>query len=701
MSSNLDLIFRARSVALVGLSSDAKKMTGAPLGILHQTGFKGNIYPVNPARAEIGGVKCWPSIASLPEVPDVAMIMLPAAACAQALRDCAAKGIHACVIPSSGFEETDEGAADAAALRQAAAEGDIAVVGPNCEGMWSVRSRVLLTFGSAAKRSVLHEAPIAILSQSGAMAGAMARHLQNDGVGCAYVVSVGNEAVLTIADYLEWMIEQDDVSVVALFIEGLRDGERLLRLIEKATAQGVRIVALKCGNTDAGMKAAASHTGKMASPFAVYNDLLAQAGAVMVSSLTDLIAAAEVLMVAPSPPHHGADGGVAVFSIPGGTRAMTADHFDAQRVPMSTFARGTVAALTAALPEFGGVENPTDLTGQVLSHPKLFNESLWLIARDPHTEALIVQVANRGPHDVMERLELLGEVTAETGVPVIATFLGDALPAADRTALRAKKVLCARDAAEAARFLGWIYRARENAERQHPKPVTTAKLSLPTNWTETSNWLDAARIPLPAWRIVEGAFTAAQACEGLQFPVAVKALPEDSDHKTEMGLLALNVCDIEGVEREAARIRGLLGKPAGGVLVQQMASAGVEVVLAAVRNPDFGPVMAIGLGGIAIELFRDVAWLALPTHGPAVREALSRLRLATVLAGFRGKPAADTDALVDAAVSFGAAFVATQPAASEIEVNPLIVLPIGQGVVAVDALVKVDAAAGDVQTHKH
>lgn len=688
MTHALDHIFRARSVALVGLSSDPHKMTGAPLPILMQTGFAGAIHPVNPKAAEIGGVRCYPSIEALPESIDVAMIMLPSSACAQAVRDCAAKGIRACVVPSSGFEEMKEGAGDAQALRQAAAETGVVVVGPNCEGLWSVRSRVLLTFGSAAKRDVLHQAPIAILSQSGAMGGAMARHLQNDGIGCAYMVSVGNETVLTLADYLEWMIEQDDVRVVTLFIEGLRDGERLLRAIERAVAKGIRVVALKCGNTEAGVKAAASHTGKMASAFAVYHDLLTSAGAVLVSSLTELIAAAEVLATAPLPPRRGEGGGVSVFSIPGGTRAMTVDHFDAQGVPMAMFTRDTVAALTAALPDFGGVENPTDLTGQVLSRPALFNECLSHIAQDPHTEAMIVQVANRGPRDVMERVEIIGDVARDTGVPVIATFLGDALPTADRAVLRERKVLCARDPAEAARYLGWLYRSRESAERARPPARVLRPVTMPNSWPETAAWLDAAGVPVPPWRVLDPGVPAAKACAGLRYPVAVKALPEDSDHKTELGLLALNVADAAGVDREVARIRQAMSKPGASVLVQEMAAPGVEVVLAAVRNPDFGPVLAIGLGGVATELFKDVAWLALPTQPQAVRAALSKLRLVTVLRGFRGKAPADVDALVDAAVRFGDTFVSTQPAASEIEVNPLIVQSVGRGVVAVDALIK-------------
>ncbi|HSV83107.1 MAG TPA: acetate--CoA ligase family protein [Ramlibacter sp.] len=692
MNSTLDSVFRARSVALVGLSSDSRKMTGAPLGILRQTGFAGDIWPVNPRHAEIGGLRSYARIEDLPGTPDVAMIMLPAADCAAAVRACAARGIRGCVIPSSGFEETETGHAHAQALRAAARDTGMAVVGPNCEGLWSVRSRVLLTFGSAARRDVLHHAPIAILSQSGAIGGAVARHLQEAGVGCAYMVSVGNEAVLTLSDYLEWMILQDDVRVVALFIEGLRDGARLLQLVRRAAAGGIRVVALKSGNSAAGLQAAASHTGKMASDFEIYRQLLQRAGAVLVDSLADLVAACEVLSLAPLPPRRGADGGVSVFSIPGGTRAMTVDHLDAQGVPLARFTRATVAALAAALPDFGGVENPTDLTGQVLSHPGLFDECLQHIARDPGTEALIVQVANRGPADVLQRIDLLGAVARGSAVPLVATFLGDTLPPAPRAQLRAAGVLCARDPAEAARFLGWLYRVRAGAARPLPSASTPRRLALAADWQTTAHWLQQAGLTPPAWQLLRAGETARDACGKLRYPVAVKALPEQAEHKTELGLLTLGVATPTEVDREAARIRSALGQPQADILVQEMASPGVEVVLAALRNPDFGPVLAIGLGGIATELFSDLAWLALPATADEVREAIAGLRVATLLAGFRGRPRADSEALVQAAVRFGQAFVDTVPLPAELEINPLIVQAEGHGVVAVDALVKLQDA---------
>lgn len=685
----LDALFHARSIALIGVSGDPRKITGAPLAILAQTGFTGTIFPVNPRYEELGGVRCYSDVAALPEAPDVALVMLAAAQVPATIRACAARGVRAAVVLSSGFEESDDGRGHALALARAARETGIPVVGPNCEGVWSVRARVLLTFGSAAKRNVLHHAPIAVLSQSGAMAGAVGRHLQDRGVGCAYIVSVGNETVLTIADYLEWMIGQDDVRVVLLFIEGLRDGARLLALIERARQRGIRVVTLKTGNSTAGAKAAASHTGKIASPFAVYRDLLEEAGAIAVQSLTDLIEAGEVLATAPLPPERGARGGVSVFSIPGGTRAMTADLLEVHGVPLARFASHTVHALESALPEFGGTENPTDLTGQVLSHPGLFEQCLRIVAEDPNTEALIVQVANRGPRDVVERSGLLISVAQATGLPMVVTFLGDTLPPVERAPLHAAGIACARDPAEAARYLGWLYRAREIAAQPDPAPFgATVAVAPPSTWSAMVAWLAACGIAVPASRTVVAGADAHAACADLRYPVAVKALPEDCDHKTESGAVLLGMRSADEVAGAVAQVRSRLGDARAAILVQEMVGDGVEVLLSALRNPDFGPVLALGMGGTDVELHRDVAYLALPTDAARVRRALRRLRVSTLLDGFRGRPRADVDALVAAAVRFGAQFAQHGEAVAEVEINPLFVRPGNAGVIAVDVLVK-------------
>jgi acyl-CoA synthetase (NDP forming) len=428
----------------------------------------------------------------------------------------------------------------------------------------------------------------------------------------------------------------------------------------------------------------------MASPYAVYRDLLQEAGAIQVHSLTDLIDAAQVLSVAPTPRVCGEHGGVSVFSIPGGTRAMTADALEQEGVPLATFARSTVQALAAALPEFGGTENPTDLTGQVLSHPGLFDRCLDLIADDPNTEALIVQVANRGPRDVSERVDLLGRVAARTGVPVIASFLGDAMPAAERLRLRAHGVVCARDPVEAARYLGWLWRSRAVMQKT-PEPQGSAPAlgdtTPPRTWAEMTELLARCGIAVPGWRIVDATQDPAQACQGLRFPVAVKALPEDVDHKTELGLVRLNI-EAQALVHAVQDIRVRLGTARARVLVQEMDPGGVEVLLSALHNEDFGPILALGSGGVATELDADVAYVALPTTPERIGRALQGLKLARRLEGFRGQAPADAQALQTAACALGEQFLGLQ-GARELEINPLFVHTRGSGrLVAVDALVK-------------
>ncbi len=697
LSSRLDRIFRARSVALIGVSGNAHKLNGAPLAILQKSGFAGKIYPINPKYQELGGVRCYPDIESLPEPADVALVMVAAEEVVDTVAACARKGMGSCIVFTSGFEEVEGGRELAAQLAQAAHGTGMPIVGPNCEGVWSVKSRVLLTFGSAARREHLQHAPIAILGQSGAITGSIARHLQENGVGCAYVVSVGNETVMNVLDYLEWIIGQDDVKVVLLFIEGLNDGARLLPLAARARARGIQLVALKSGNSAIGQAAAASHTGKIASSYAVYRDVLDQAGVIQVDSLTDLIEAAEVFTFCPLPPRHGATGGVSVFSVPGGTRALTADLCEAHGIPLATFEAETVSQLKQVLPAFGQADNPTDLTAMVLSDPAMFDKSLHLIADDPNTEALIIQFANRGPIEVVEKAEAFKTLAREKQVPVVLTFLGDRLAPEVRRDFLGAGVLAARDAAEAARYLNWLYKGRELLARAagepsgipEGRPAGMARgSSVPRTWEETATFLADAGIGMPGWRILRSSDDAVLACAGLQFPVVVKALPADSDHKTELGLVLLNVASAADVAGAAATVRQRLGKADAGVLVQEMVPGGVEAVLSIIRNPDFGPVLAIGTGGIAVELFRDLGYLAMPVTRAQVIALVARLKLSTLLKGFRGKPAADAGALVDAALGLAARFAQCDSSMQEIELNPVFVMPGQSGVLAVDALVK-------------
>jgi len=689
----LDPIFRARSVAVVGASADPRKLNAIPLQILRMTGFAGSIYPVNPKYDEIDGTRCYPDVASLPEPASVALILVPAADVPGVLDQCGSKGTRAAVVCSSGFEEVTNSERLVDAVKATCRRHRIALVGPNCEGVWSVRSNVLLTFGSAARRETLVHAPIAMLSQSGSMAGAVARQLQDSGFGCAYIVSVGNETVTTLLDHLDYVIAQDDVRVVLLFLEGLNDGERLVRVAARARARGIVIVALKAGSSKAGRAAVASHTGKLTTSHAIYRDVFRQAGIIQVESLVELIEAAEAFSSVSLPRANlGSDAGAAVFSIPGGTRALTADLCEARNVPLARFGTATTAALQDALPAFGVPGNPTDVTGQVLSQPDLFERALRIIGRDPATTSLIVQLANRGPHDALRYQRVIAETANENALPTVISFLGDSLSGVQRRDFAGHGILCARDPADAVRYLSWLYRA---ANLRPPAVVDVSAATrtpdaapLAAGWPGAMQLLDEAGIAVPRWEILAETGIGTSAARNLRFPVALKVLPEYAEHKTDAGLLRLNLATASCVDQAARQLREAVGDAKAPLVVQEMVAAGVEVVLSTIADPDFGTVVAIGSGGVLVEVLHDIGYLAAPITEGDVEELLGRLMLSRLLDGFRGAPRADRRALARAALGLARAFAARRHELDEIEINPLIVLPDGHGVIAVDALVR-------------
>lgn len=687
----LDRVFKARSVAFVGVSADPAKTSGTPLRNLLRHRFAGRVLLVNPRHAEIEGIACFPSIEALPEAPDCAFVSLAAERVPAAVEACGRRGIRACVILSSGFEEAAGGRPLAEALARAAARHGVLLVGPNSEGVWAVRERVILTFGSAAKRDSLVHGPVAALTQSGGVGAGIVRQLMDGGYGASYFVSVGNEANLGIADYVDYLAGQEDVRTILMFVEGLKRGRRLIDAAARARSRGIALVALKSGDSARGREATASHTGKISSAGEVYRDVLHQAGAIRVESLVDLVDAGKVLTYLPRPPRRGRAGGLCILSVLGGPRSIMADACERLGVPLATYAPETAARLAGIVPAFGYVPNPTDITGQVVGNPELLKLSLEAVAGDPNVEAILIQFGNGGLRDVRERRDLFVDLARRTGLPVVLSLIGDSLEEPLKVAYARDGIAVARDGSEGIRFLSWLWRAREFAGREAEPGADAwiggARAPVPRGWAEGAAWLGRAGIAVPRFAVLEAGADAAAACAGLAFPVALKALPEDSDHKSERGLVALALVGPAEVAGAARSIRARLGRADATLLVQEMAGPGVEAVVSVRRDPDFGPVLALGAGGVMVELLRDAGFLALPCSRAAVARLVGRLRLGALLAGFRGAPPADTDALIDAALALGRAFVATE-GASEVEINPLLVRPRGQGVVALDLLVK-------------
>ena len=685
---NFDHFFKPASVAIVGASAQRGSARNNLVRVLQKHGYQGAIYPVSTSAQEIEGLKAYPAVAALPVAPDVALVITPAHTVPGIITECGARGIRNAIVYSSGFEEIDSGKALARQLADAARQSNVAVLGANCQGVWSVKSRTMLSFGAAPlSLETLQHAPIAVISQSGALAGAIGNYLQNNGMGCSYIVSVGNETCLDALDALGWIIEQDDVRVVGLYIEGLNDASRILRIAERARDRGVQIVILKAGRSPVGQQATASHTGKIASSHAVYADVLQQAGVVAVDGLAQMFSALEVLAFLASPRvSNDTQGGVSVLSSSGGAGALLADHSSEFGIPMAEFSADTAEKLEHILPEFARKANPVDLTGQIYSSPNLFKDTCHALRDDPRTEAIIVQFASSGRRGLMENAEVFKAVGRE--LPVVISLIGETMERRLTKELREAGVLLCTDPASAMSALQLLYeRLRIAALPRMSAPRTPLPhRAVPSDWATTMQFCaDAAITPAP-WVILGANDNAAKACAHMTYPLVVKVLPSEAEHKTEQGLVKLRVRSAAEVDACAAQFRQQLNKPNMGVLVQEMVDDGVEVVLSCLRQTDFGPVISIGTGGVAIELYRDIAHLALPTSETQVLAALLKLKLWTLLSGFRGKPAADVNALAIAAVRFGDQFLAS-PDVLEFEINPVIVRAQGKGLSAVDALV--------------
>jgi acetate---CoA ligase (ADP-forming) len=687
-SNALNNIIRPKSVAIIGASPQRGTARNSIVRVLIKHKFAGRIYPINPSHREIEGLKTYPSVDGLPETPDLSLIITPAPTVPDIVAQCGMFGIRAAIVYSSGFEETEGGKEHARRLAEAAYKHNVAVLGPNCQGVWSVRAQTLLSFGGALMSlETLRHAPIAVVSQSGALAGAIGGCLQKEGVGCSYIVSVGNESCLDLLDVLPWLIEQDDVRVVALYIEALNDARRIIPIAERARERGIQIVALKAGRSAVGQQATASHTGKIASSHAVYMDVCDQAGVIAVTTLAEALSAMEVLGFLPDPRvSDDPKGGVSIMSSSGGAGALLADHAEQFRIPMAEFGAATLERLDSILPDFGRKANPIDLTGQIRRDPNLFRNACAALSADPRTEALVVQFASGGLADLQENGEAFKSAARQGRFPMIISTVAAAVDPQTRQQFHEAGIIISGDTAYTMRALSLLYKRR--SLRSSPKAPVNKPLpsrSAPRDWTETMEFCAGAGIQPAKWTVLRPQDRAGTACSGLKYPVVVKVPPSESDHKTELGLVKLRVRSPEEVDAHAADFRQRLGKPDLNILVQEMVEGGIEVVLSCLRNTDFGPIVSIGTGGVAIELFRDVAHLALPVTSEHVTGALKKLKLWTLLRGYRGQPRADIDQLVTATVNLGDMFLAT-PELVEFEINPLLVQREGNGVVAVDAL---------------
>ncbi|MBK8323614.1 MAG: acetate--CoA ligase family protein [Betaproteobacteria bacterium] len=691
-ASRLDPLFRPSSIAFIGASERPNTPASRGLRNCLRLGFKGGLYPINPKYPELFGARCYPLLADLPGVPDLAMIALNAEATLEAVAACRDAGVKVVVACSAGWEEQGpEGEARASRLRDLLAGSSLRLLGPNCLGAGNPAIGMSLGYNSSFE-SMAHRRPgrIALVTQSGAMMGGLILNAEDAGADLGLYAHVGNAMDIGMEEIVEHLLADPAIDVIALMIEGLHQPRRFLEVARAARACGKPIVAFKAGASELGRQAVMSHTGALAGSDEVFSAVCREQGILRVAESEDLMPAAALLTSWKSRAPVG-DGGLLVFTLSGGAASILADECQGSGVPIPPLAPGTMARLEAILPSYVKGGNPLDVGGGVFSDPELPRTSLAVAIEDEGIDS-VLWVGVGAPRDERSKLMLgqaldvlgphrkAGAVVPVSGYPQEAGF--------ERARELGIPVL--RSLRAAATLIGQVRAAR--------RPVVAPGIpgeSLPdlppgslVDEVRSKALLVRLGIAVPASRVATRVEDVLPLARELGGPVVVKGLAEGVAHKSELGLVALALATPEAAQQAAIdMVRRSAGPSIRGFLVESMAPRGVEVVLGIKRDADFGPVLMFGLGGVSVELFRDVAFGLCPLSPEGARRLVGLTKASTLLAGFRGQPEADVDALVAAMVRLSQFAARHADRLAEMDVNPLIVLPKGQGVMALDAVI--------------
>jgi acetyltransferase len=700
MPHPLDSFFAPASIALIGASRDLEKIPGRLLSMLRKNEFPGKLYPINPNYGDIDGLKCYPSIADVGQPIDLAVVIIPARAVLAALEQCAAIGVKNAVIISSGFaEEGGDSAAMQDAIVALAKRTGMRISGPNAEGFYSEVQKVAATFSPTVDVKPGHVPLVAtrrrigIVAQSGGIGFAIKHRAKALGVAISYVVSAGNESDLGAGEFLEYMVQDASTDVILLFIEGIRDVDKFLAAARRAAEIGKPVIVTKVGRSGAGERAAASHTASMAGWSAAYDAVFAKYGFIVSNDLDEAVTIAAVLATNPMPKGDR----VAVLTVSGGAGIWGADTVSLQGLQVPELSDAIQTEIMKLLPSYGSARNPIDVTAQGVHSGGLQRSIDLLDASDEVDAILVVQSLSSETRMPFKEAQLKPVIDAQRK-PIV--FYSYTLPSdfARRELAKSGVVVLSglthagvalRQMVERAKFaLAPQLDAAASLRRDISAHLQSAVLSE----ADSKALLREARIALPEEVLVteKGALDAAIARIG--FPLAMKIQSPDIPHKSEVGGVRVNIATKGEVflAYEALLENARKHRPDAaiqGVLVGPMAKKGVEIIIGTMLDTTFGPMIMVGLGGITTELFRDVIYRPVPVGAAEAAAMLAELKAAPLLNGFRGAAKADIAALSQliAQVSMLAAVYRDQ--ISEIEINPVLVRPQGQGVTIVDALV--------------
>ena len=708
-------LMRPKSVAVIGASqrAPAAGLAREPRGNrvirnLRNFGYPGRIVAVNPKYNEVMDCPCYPDLAAIPEAVDCVILAVPNRHVPDLLESAAAAGVRAGVVFSAGFAEIGvEGKHRQARLEALSKEHDFLICGPNCYGVLNVFGKAPL-FASLIPQGFL-AGPAALVSQSGGLSTTIANALMlNRHVGLSHIVSCGNQAGVTVEEYLNYFIEDENTGVVAAFVEGFKQPAKLMAVAQKAIAYNKPLIILKGGRSEVSQRAAATHSGSLAGAAEVIDAAFRQGGIVQVRSLNELIDTVSLFSCETFVKRHNGGRRIGVLSGSGGECTLVSDAAMNVGLEVPELSEESKSRLPEVLPDFGNLNNPLDGTGAMYDDDKIFPRLLQALIDDANIDMVTVNLEANDPRPKElksgNRFSLAitnAAAAANKPIAIFSSVVGGPVDPDILLQLRAAGVPLMEGAECAMSALRHLTDYHQFRKSWQPNGQEAASISshpkfpagiLPAE--AAFRLLDSFGVPVVPTLLTRNAEDAATAAERIGFPVALKIESAQIGHKSDVGGVALNLAGATEVRDAFLRIRDsvtakLPTADIAGVVVQRMAPEGIEIILGIKRDPLFGPVVVCGFGGVLVELLKDVAIGIPPISRQQAHSLLQELRGWPLLTGLRGKPPADVDALCDAFVAVSSLAVDLGEQLLALDINPLVVHAKGHGVVAVDALVQI------------
>lgn len=691
---NIKYLFEPRSIAIIGASSDKGKIGNAVISNIIKNGYQNKIVPINPKGGEIEGIKAYKSMMEVPEEIDTACITIPAKFVLESIKECAAKGVKYAMVITSGFSEIGK-IEEEQKLVDAAHEKGMRILGPNVFGIFTAEVSLNATFAG----SVIPSGNLGIITQSGALGLSMIGQATVGNVGLSTIVSVGNKSDIDEGDLLEYMIAHDRTKVILIYMEGVRDGERLVETLKRAT-KIKPVIIIKSGRSTRGAMAAASHTGSLAGSDTVFDDIIKQCGVLRAENMTQAFEWSKFLAHNPLP----AGENTVIITNGGGAGVMATDACEKYNVKLYDDLQHLKTIFSPSAPEFGSTKNPIDLTGQAKAddYTKAFNAAL----HDPYIHSVIgvfCETSLFTNKDLDAAVEQNYNQFQAAGKPIVFGLLGGETVAEYIRASRRKNIPAYEDVYEGTEVLGAMYSYKRYIEEKEDEIVdykfdATAIDNIVNNArkegrsflfaNEGHDVMKIIGISVPKSLIATNIEGALQCAKTIGYPVVMKVVSKDILHKSDAGGIAL---DLENEEEVISAYEAIMRNCRArmpravieGVAVSEMVLNGTEMIVGGRIDSSFGPTVMVGLGGIYVEVMKDVSFRAAPLGKKEIMEMIKEIRSYPLLLGVRGEKTRDMNVLVDTIIKIGS-LIRFCKGISDIEINPLILYEQGMGARAVD-----------------